>query len=150
MVRKLLGWSSVKITKNYKILVLLGLNTVYFFVREVVGSSPNGLILFSLFLKLVPTISYQIFIFFTKWKNGLAVISHSFSYPWNPCFFREIAFRLRFIQKTIPCSVKDSFQILLYIFLQEKLAKSLKRVTSLLSGHFAIYQPTENLCDKVT
>ena len=31
MVRKLLDQSSVKITKNYKILVLLGLNTVHFF-----------------------------------------------------------------------------------------------------------------------
>ena len=33
LVRKLLGWILVKITKNYKILVLLGLNTVYFFVK---------------------------------------------------------------------------------------------------------------------
>ena len=38
LVRKLLGWILVKITKNYKILVLLGLNTVYFFCE---GPSPG-------------------------------------------------------------------------------------------------------------
>ena len=53
------------------------------------------------------------------------------------------------LSEKLPCSIKDSFQIL-YIFLQEKLAKSLKLVTLPLSGHFAIYRPTQNLCDKVT
>ena len=40
LVWKLHSWNSVKITKNYKILVLLGLNTVYFFVREYIIAVP--------------------------------------------------------------------------------------------------------------
>ena len=51
-------------------------------------------------------------------RVGSTFIGHGFSYLWNPWFFREIAsFCLCFIRKTIVCSGKYSFQVLLQ-FLQ--------------------------------